>query len=151
MRRTHDIVGTGVPAKPAAVPVRVGAPPLYRIHTVVSHSDFPIVTPEGSMRICKELLGEERWATFEKIRDADFSYEIPGLCRFRVNAHWQRSSIALAFRTINDKVRPIEALLLPEICNKLTYLPPGLILVTGPTGSAHNPPSPPTITPLTRP
>jgi len=90
------------------------------------------------MRICKEILGEKRWPAFEEVRDADFSYEIPGLGRFRVNAHWQRGGIAMAFRTINDKVRPIEQLLLPEIVNRLTYLPRGLILVTGPTGSGKS-------------
>ncbi len=72
------------------------------------------------------------------MRDADFSYEIPGVGRFRVNAHYQRNSIAIAIRTINDKVRPIEQLFLPEIVHKLTHLPRGLILVTGPTGSGKS-------------
>jgi len=83
---------------------------------------------------------DRRWAEFEEKRDSDFSYEIPGLGRFRVNAHYQRNTVALAIRTINDKVRPIEQLLLPEIVNRLTYLPRGLILVTGPTGSGKSPP-----------
>ena len=81
---------------------------------------------------------ERRWDDFQKLRDADFSYEIPGLGRFRVNAHYQRKSVAIAFRIINDKVRQIEQLFLPEICSKLTYLPRGLILVTGPTGSGKS-------------
>ena len=138
MSLINDILRNAVQAKASDIHVMVGSPPLFRIHTVVQPSDFPIVTPEGSMRICKELLGDKRWAEFEVKRDADFSYEIPGLCRFRVNAHWQRNSIAMAFRTINDKVRPIDQLLLPEICNRLTYLPRGLILVTGPTGSGKS-------------
>jgi twitching motility protein PilT len=90
------------------------------------------------MRIAHELIDEKRWTHFEEMRDADFSYEIPGLGRFRVNAHFQRKSVALAFRTINDKVRQIEQLFLPEIVNKLTYLPRGLVLVTGPTGSGKS-------------
>ena len=138
MSLINDILKNAVQAKASDVHIMVGSPPLFRIHTVVTHSDFPIGTPEGITRICKEVLGDARWAEFEKVRDADFSYEIPGLCRFRVNAHFQRNSIAMAFRVINDKVRPIEALLLPDICNKLTYLPRGLILVTGPTGSGKS-------------
>jgi twitching motility protein PilT len=55
-----------------------------------------------------------------------------------VNAHYQRGSVAFAFRTINDKIRPIEQLFLPDIVHKLTYLPRGLILVTGPTGSGKS-------------
>ena len=138
MSLINDILRNAVQAKASDIHLMVGAPPLFRIHTVMTPSDFPIVTPEGSQRIAKELLGEKRWVEFEKDRDYDFSYEIPGLGRFRVNAHYQRTSIAMAFRAINDKIRPIEQLLLPEICNKLTYLPRGLILVTGPTGSGKS-------------
>jgi len=134
----NDILRNAVAAKASDVHLNVGAPPLFRIHTVVQPSDFPIVTPEGVMRIAKGMMNEKRWAEFEEKRDADFSYEIPGLSRFRVNAHFQRNTIALSIRTINDKVRPIEQLFLPEICNKLTYLPRGLILVTGPTGSGKS-------------
>ena len=138
MSLINDILRNAVQAKASDVHIMVGAPPLFRIHTVVQPSDFPMVTPEGSVRILKELLNEKRMAEFEEKKDSDFSYEIPGLGRFRVNAHYQRNSIAMAFRTINDKVRPIEQLLLPDIVNKLTYLPRGLILVTGPTGSGKS-------------
>jgi twitching motility protein PilT len=138
MSLVNDILRTAVQNKASDVHINVGAPPLFRIHTVVQPSDFPIVTPEGAMRLLKEILAEKRWPHFEQLRDADFSYEIPGVGRFRVNAHFQRNTIALAFRTINDKVRPLEQLFLPEICNKLTHLPRGLIIVTGPTGSGKS-------------
>lgn len=138
MSLINDILRTAVTNKASDVHINVGAPPLFRIHTVVAPSDFPIVTPEGSMRLLKEMLPEKRWPGFEDLRDADFSYEIPGVGRFRVNAHYQRNSIAIAIRTINDKVRPIEQLFLPEIVHKLTHLPRGLILVTGPTGSGKS-------------
>jgi twitching motility protein PilT len=134
----NDILRAGINAKASDVHINVGLPPMFRIHTAMQASDFPIVTPEGAVRLLKEILPEKRWPNFEERRDADFSYEIPGVGRFRVNAHYQRQSIALAFRTINDKVRPIESLFLPDICNKLTYLPRGLILVTGGTGSGKS-------------
>src|SRR3954452_9814411 len=139
MSLLNDILRNAVAAKASDVHVMVGAPPLFRLHPVVSPSDFPIVTPEGALRLCKEIMGNDRrWAEFEEKRDSDFSYEIPGLGRFRVNAHYQRNTVALAIRTINDKVRPIEQLFLPEIVNKLTYLPRGLILCTGRTGSGKS-------------
>src|SRR5215208_1455192 len=138
MSQLHDILKAAVQVKASDVHINVGAPPLFRVHTVVSPSDFPIVTQEGAMRLAKEMLGEKRWPDFESHRDADFSYEIPGVSRFRVNAHYQRNTVALSIRTINDKVRPIEQLFLPDIVNKLTYLPRGLILVTGPTGSGKS-------------
>src|SRR5215208_4147040 len=136
----NDILRNAVTAKASDIHINVGLPPLFRIHTVVTKSDFPIVTPEGATRLCKEIMqnNEKRWAAFEELRDADFSYEIPGVARFRVNAHYQRNTVALSIRTINDKVRPIEQLFLPEIVHKLTHLPRGLILVTGPTGSGKS-------------
>ena len=134
----NDILRNAVQAKASDIHICVGSPPLFRIHTIVTPSDFPIVTPEGSQRIAKEMMNDARWAEFQEKRDSDFSYEIPGLSRFRVNAHYQRGSVALAFRAINDKIRPIEQLFLPDIVHKLTYLPRGLILVTGPTGSGKS-------------
>ncbi|HWP40744.1 MAG TPA: type IV pilus twitching motility protein PilT [Tepidisphaeraceae bacterium] len=134
----NDILRAAINAKASDVHINVGLPPMFRIHTVMQPSDFPIVTPEGVTRLLKEILPERRWPEFEQRRDADFSYEIPGVARFRVNAHYQRQTIALAFRTINDKIRPIEQLFLPDIVSKLTYLPRGMILVTGATGSGKS-------------
>jgi twitching motility protein PilT len=84
------------------------------------------------------MMNDARWAEFQEKRDSDFSYEIPGLSRFRVNAHYQRNTVALSFRTINDKIRPIEQLFLPEIVQQADVPPRGLILVTGPTGSGKS-------------
>ena len=134
----NDMLRNAVQAKASDIHINVGAPPLFRIHTVVQPTDFPVVTPEGAERIAKEMMNDARWAEFQQKRDSDFSYEIPGLSRFRVNAHYQRNTVALSFRTINDKIRPIEQLFLPDIVHKLTYLPRGLILVTGPTGSGKS-------------
>jgi twitching motility protein PilT len=134
----NDILRTAIENKASDVHMNVGLPPMFRIHTVMKASDFPIMTNEGILRMLREMINDKRMAAFEDLRDADFSYEITGVGRFRVNAHYQRNTVALSFRTINDKVRPIEELHLPEICHKLTYLPRGLILVTGATGSGKS-------------
>ncbi len=76
-----------------------------RLHTQMTTTDFPMVTAESSLRMLKEMINEKRMEGFMEKRDADFSYEIPGMARFRVNAHFQRNSIAMAFRVITDKVR----------------------------------------------
>ncbi len=138
MSLLNDILRAAVTAKASDVHMNVGSPPLFRIHTIVTKSDFPMVTPDGVVRLAREMMNDKRWAGFEEKRDSDFSYEIPGVSRFRVNAHYQRNSVALSIRTINDKVRPIEQLFLPDVVTKLTYLPRGLILVTGPTGSGKS-------------
>jgi twitching motility protein PilT len=134
----NDMLQAAVAAKASDVHINLGSPPLFRIHTVVTPSNYPVMTREGTERLAREMMSDKRWKDFEEHRDSDFSYEIAGVGRFRVNAHYQRNSVALAFRTINDKVRPIEQLFLPEIVKKLTFLPRGLILVTGPTGSGKS-------------
>ena len=134
----NDMLRNAVEAKASDIHINVGSPPLYRIHTVVAPTDLPIVTPEGAIRLAKEMMNDKRWAEFEIKRDSDFSYEIAGVGRFRVNAHYQRNSVALSIRTINSKVRALEQLFLPDIVKKLTYLPRGLILVTGGTGSGKS-------------
>jgi twitching motility protein PilT len=138
MSLLQDILRKAVESKASDIHINAGAPPLFRIHTVVSPSEFPAVSAEGAEQLLKEMIDERRYAEFEQHKDADFSYEIPGLGRFRVNAHYQRKTIALSFRAINDTIRPIEQLFLPDIVGKLTYLPRGLILVTGPTGSGKS-------------
>jgi twitching motility protein PilT len=120
------------------VHITVGLPPLFRIHTVVTPSDYPIITEQSSIELARQMMSDRQWKDFEEYRDSDYSYEITNVGRFRVNAHYQRKSVAISIRTINDKVRPIEQLFLPEICSKLTYLPRGLVLVTGPTGSGKS-------------
>ena len=138
MSQLNDVLRAAVEAKASDIHFNVGSPPLFRIHTVVTPTDLPIVTPEGAMRLAKEMMNDKRWADFEERRDSDFSYEIPGVGRFRVNAHYQRNTVALSIRTINSKVRPLEQLFLPDIVKKLTHLPRGLILVTGGTGSGKS-------------
>jgi twitching motility protein PilT len=138
MSLLQDILRTAVQSKASDIHINVGAPPLFRIHTVISHSDFAPITPEVVEQLLREMIDERRYAEFEQHKDADFSHEIAGLGRFRVNAHYQRKTIALSFRAINDTIRPIDQLFLPEIVGKLTYLPRGLILVTGPTGSGKS-------------
>ena len=82
----NDILRAAVSAKASDVHFNVGAPPLFRINTVMTHSDFPITTQEGVTRIARELMTEKRWTEFEEKRDSDFSYEIAGVSRFRFSS-----------------------------------------------------------------
>ena len=133
-----DILRSALEAKASDVHIHAGAPPLFRVHTVMQPSDFPVVTADSAVRIAKSMMNDRRWDDFEQKRDADFSYEIPGCGRYRVNAHFQRGTVALSIRTIDDKVRPLEQLFLPDIVMKLTYLPRGGGGGAGPTGSGKS-------------
>ncbi len=133
-----EILKASLNANASDVHLVAGLAPLFRIHTVVTPTDFPAMTPADIEQIARIMVKGKRFESFEDDKDVDFSYEIKGAGRFRVNAHFQRGSIAIAFRTIYEKIRSLDQLHLPEIISKLTYLPRGLILVTGPTGSGKS-------------
>ena len=84
------------------------------------------------------MVSQEQMVRFDKEQDLDFSYEIAGLGRYRVNAHYQRGTIGISMRAIKSQVPPLEDLNLPELISRLTYLPRGLVLVTGDTGSGKS-------------
>ena len=115
-----------------------GHPPMMRVHTVVTPMDFPILTPDAVRRCLEEMLNENQLSVFHKQQDLDFSYQDKSIGRYRVNAHYQRGSIGMAMRAIKAKVPPLEDLHLPEVISRLTYLPRGLVLVTGDTGSGKS-------------
>jgi twitching motility protein PilT len=115
-----------------------GQPPVARVHQVMNAMDFPVITAASARKVFEQMAPPEAVATFDKIKDADFSYEIAGLARYRVNAHMQRGQVGLAMRAIKTKVPPLADLNLPEVIARLTYLPRGLVLVTGDTGSGKS-------------
>ncbi len=109
-----------------------------RIHTVMTPMECPILAPKSVKEYLASMITKEQMDRFETEQDLDFSYEVTGLNRFRVNAHFQRGTIGMAMRVIKNKVPPLEALNLPELISRLTYLPRGLVLVTGDTGSGKS-------------
>jgi twitching motility protein PilT len=100
--------------------------------------DLPELTPEAMRAFLDSMTHDLQRRQFAEQRDLDFSWEIAGLKRYRVNAHMQRGAIGLAMRMIRTKVPPLAALNLPEVIARLTYLPRGLVLVTGDTGSGKS-------------
>jgi len=112
-----------------------GMPPLLRVHTVIKRlADRPPITAEQTEQFVREMVAQERFKLLQQKRDLDFSTTLPGKGRFRVNAHYQRDSIAIAFRAIPDRVPPLSELNLPPVVAKFVDLPRGLVLVTGETG-----------------
>lgn len=117
----------------------VGMPPLLRIHTQLKPIEGRGELTQGeAMSFLREMVGEARIEKFEQDRDLDFSTALEGVGRFRVNAHWQRDSIGMAFRSITDDIPPLENLNLPQAVQSLVNLPRGLVLVTGVTGSGKS-------------
>ena len=113
-------------------------PPMMRVNTVMTPMDYPILTAESVESTLAQMTNEGQRDRFEQQQDLDFSYEVPNVNRYRVNAHRQRGTVAMAMRAIKEEVPQLEQLNLPEIISRLTYLPRGLVLVTGDTGSGKS-------------
>ncbi len=115
-----------------------GHPPIIRVHTVMTPMDLPMLAPKSVKEYLSQMVSEKQMSRFDAEKDLDFSYEVQGLSRYRVNAHYQRGTVGLSMRAIKSEVPPLDDLNLPEIISRLTYLPRGLVLVTGDTGSGKS-------------
>ncbi len=115
-----------------------GHPPIMRVHTVMTPMEAPIITPTAVRDFLVSMVTKDQFDRFEREKDLDFSFEVQGVNRYRVNAHYQRGTVGLAMRVIKSQVPPLDELNLPEIISRLTYLPRGLVLVTGDTGSGKS-------------
>jgi twitching motility protein PilT len=120
------------------VHINIDMPPIMRINTDLVAMDMPEITQEMACAMVLQMVGEEKYKTFDRNRDLDFSTMIDDGSRFRVNAHWQRETVAISFRAISSRIPDIDDLHLPAIATELTDLPRGLILVTGHTGSGKS-------------
>ena len=115
-----------------------GHPPIMRVHTVMTPMDFPVLTPQSVRAMLEQMIKQPQIDRFDKLQDLDFSYEVAQLGRYRVNAHFQRGVVGMAMRAIKTTVPALEDLNLPEVISRLTYLPRGLVVVTGDTGSGKS-------------
>ncbi len=122
--------------------LKTGQVPFVRLKKKLQRmEDFPPIEDELMDMFLSEVLGKNRkkQAEFEEYGEADTSYSLPGLARFRVNVYRQRGTVGMAFRTIPFKIPPFEALNLPPVMKKIALEnTKGLILVTGPTGSGKS-------------
>jgi twitching motility protein PilT len=118
--------------------INVGMPPVLRKNTELIDTDFPEISNEDAKKMVLSMVGPDRFEKFVEYRDLDFSTTVEDGHRFRVNAHFQRETIAIAFRVIPNEIPSIESLNLPPIVQELSDLPRGLVLVTGHTGSGKS-------------
>ncbi len=120
--------------------VKVPAPPMARIHGELRPIEgADALTPEDTDAALGHILTDSALlAEFADVGEADFSYEVPGLSRFRVNAFRQRGNVSIALRVIPYQVRTIDDLGLPEVIRKLASEQRGIVLLTGTTGSGKS-------------
>ncbi|OHB59108.1 MAG: type IV pili twitching motility protein PilT [Planctomycetes bacterium GWF2_42_9] len=132
------LLADAVKAGASDLHINVGMQPVQRIHTeLILTKDEPITAKQAEDMVL-EMVGPERYKVFLETRDYDFSTTIEGGFRFRVNAHYQKETVAISFRLIPNKIPDVTQINLPSSIIELTDLPRGLVLVTGQTGSGKS-------------
>lgn len=134
----QSMLGTAVQSRASDIHIKVGRPPIMRIHTQLVEMPLPVITNDDAKQMVLGMIGPERFKQFETKRDLDFATTLSDKSRFRVNAHYQNETVAIAFRVISSFVPDIDSLCLPPIIKELTKIPRGLVLVTGHTGSGKS-------------
>ena len=133
-----QLLAGAVAASASDLHINVGMPPIMRINTELVPVETAPVSSQQIKQMLLDMVSVEKFETFEKKRDYDFSTTISDGSRFRVNAHYQRDTIALSFRLIPNQIPQLSQLHLPKIVDELARLPRGLVLVTGHTGSGKS-------------
>lgn len=118
--------------------ISAGEPPIIRVDGDIRRINVPEMDNTEVRAMVYDIMNDKQRKDFEEFLEADFSFEIPGLARFRVNAFNQNRGAAAVFRTIPSKVLSLEELGAPEIFKTISDNPRGIVLVTGPTGSGKS-------------
>ena len=139
--KTVDIttlLAFSVKNKASDLHLSAGLPPMIRVHGDVRRINVEALDHKTVHSMVYDIMNDQQRKLFEEFLEVDFSFEISGLARFRVNAFNQNRGAAAVFRTIPSKVLTLEELNAPRIFADLALKPRGLVLVTGPTGSGKS-------------
>ncbi len=115
-----------------------GVPPMIRVDGDVKRINMPALSHKDVHSMIYDIMSDKQRKDFEEFLETDFSFEIPKLARFRVNAFNQMRGAGAVFRTIPSQIRTLEDLKAPAIFRDIAMYPRGLVLVTGPTGSGKS-------------
>ena len=118
--------------------LKVGRPPTLRIDGHMVSLELPALKQEDLRSLAEQIMAPKNIKEFSEQKESDFALAVPGVGRFRVNAYQQRGTIAYALRTVPFQAKTISELNLPEVCERISLMPRGLILVTGITGSGKS-------------
>ncbi len=115
-----------------------GLPPMIRVDGDVRRINVPPLDNKQVHSMIYDIMNDKQRKDFEEFLETDFSFEIPGLARFRVNAFNQNRGVGAVFRTIPSNILSLEELGCPEVFKEISDQPRGLVCVTGPTGSGKS-------------
>lgn len=133
-----ELLAFAVKNKASDLHLSAGLPPMIRVHGDVRRINLPAMDHKDVHDMVYDIMNDGQRKTYEDTLECDFSFEIPNLSRFRVNAFVQNRGAGAVFRTIPSKVLTLEELGCPRVFQDIAQNPRGLVLVTGPTGSGKS-------------
>ena len=133
-----ELLAFGVKNKASDLHLSAGLPPMIRVHGDVRRINLPAMEHKDVHAMVYDIMNDGQRKIYEETLECDFSFEIPNLARFRVNAFNQHRGAGAVFRTIPSKVLTLEELNCPKIFKDISEYPRGVVLVTGPTGSGKS-------------
>lgn len=133
-----ELLAFSVKNKASDLHLSAGLPPMIRVHGDVRRINLPPLEHKDVHAMIYDIMNDGQRKQYEEVLECDFSFAIPGLARFRVNAFNQERGASAVLRTIPSKILSLEELNAPKIFGELALKPRGLVLVTGPTGSGKS-------------
>ncbi len=133
-----ELLAFSVKNKASDLHLSAGLPPMIRVDGDIRRINIPSLDHKGVHALIYDIMNDKQRRDYEEFLETDFSFELPGVARFRVNAFNQERGAAAVFRTIPSVVLSLEELKAPKFFEELCKKPRGMILVTGPTGSGKS-------------
>ena len=133
-----QLLAFSVKNKASDLHLSAGLPPMIRVHGDVRRINVEALEHRQVHDMVYDIMSDAQRKTYEETLECDFSFEIQGLARFRVNAFNQNRGAGAVFRTIPSKILTLEQLNCPKVFGDLAMKPRGMVLVTGPTGSGKS-------------
>ena len=133
-----ELLAFSVKHKASDLHLSAGVPPMIRVDGEVRKINLPALDHREVHALIYDIMNDHQRKELEENFEVDFSFEVPGMARFRVNAFQQSRGSGAVFRTIPSTVLTLEDLEAPEMFRKIAEFPRGLVLVTGPTGSGKS-------------
>src|SRR6187402_662623 len=133
-----ELLAFTVKNKASDLHLSAGLPPMMRVHGDIRRINLPPLEHKDVHAMVYDIMNDGQCKFYEENLECDFSFEIPNLARFRVNAFNQNRGAGGVFRTIPSKVLSLEDLKAPKVFGEIANQPRGVVLVTGPTGSGKS-------------
>lgn len=134
----EDLLRFTVKHKASDLHISAGMPAMIRVDGEMTRINMPAMTHQAVHQLIYDIMNDKQRADFEEFFETDFSFEIPNLARFRVNAFNQNRGAGAVFRTIPSKVLTMEDLGMGDVFKRVSDFKRGVVLVTGPTGSGKS-------------